>query len=526
MEGIGRMKAIAMTTEDQPTRSAPFEPLEPWDEHNRRLADNVHPPDWVNPEARDRYHLLVVGGGTGGLVTAAIAAALGAKVALVERSLLGGDCLNVGCVPSKALIAASRDWRVARKAVEPYAELASAGKGAFQAAMERMRRLRAEISVHDSAARFAGLGVDVFLGQAAFTGLETATVGGQTLRFRRAVIATGTRPAIPPIPGLRKAGYLTNETIFSLTELPERLVVIGCGPIGCELAQAFASFGSRVTLVEAGERILARDDPEAAEVVARRLASDGIEVECGVTVRGVEVRNGARIVRFRRGDQDSEIAADHVLLAVGRLPNVGDLRLGAAGVAFDRRRGIRVDDRLRTSNSRIYAIGDVASQYPFTHVADAQARLVVRNALFFGRAKARDLVIPWCTYTTPELAHVGLSYREAAERADEVETITVPLSEVDRARLEGSEEGFLRVHLKAGSDIILGATLVSEQAGDLISQLTQAMVSGVGLGKLGQTIFPYPTRAEAIRKAADRWRRGKLTPTARRLFGYYFHARR
>lgn len=515
---------VTNRVEEKPAEAAPFEPLEPWNEHNRRLASHVHPPDWVNPEPQGRYHLLVIGGGTGGLVTAAIAAALGAKVALVERSLLGGDCLNVGCVPSKALIAASRDWRAARESLRPFSDV-DGGDAAFQAAMERLRRLRADISAHDSAERFTGLGVDVFLGHAAFTSAETATVAGESLRFRRAVIAAGSRASAPPIPGLLEAGYLTNETIFSLTELPQRLTVIGGGPIGCELAQAFAGFGTRVTLVEVADRILSKDDPEAAEIVADRLEADGVRVECGVEVDGVAMRDGERVVRFSRGDEQMEIAAEHLLVAAGRQPNVENLGLAEAGVEFDPRRGIQVDDRLRTTNPRIYAIGDIASPFQFTHVADAQARLVVRNALFFGRGKAADLVIPWCTYTTPELAHVGISYEEAAERSDEVQSVTVPLAEVDRARLDGRDDGFLRVYLEDGSDTILGATLVSENAGDLISQVTQAIVSGVGLGKLGETIFPYPTRAEVIRKAADQWRRGKLTPTARRLFGYYFGVR-
>jgi len=511
--------------EEMRADSPPFVPLQPWDEHNRRLASNVHPPDWVNPRPRERYHLLVVGGGTGGLVTAAIATALGAKVALVERSLLGGDCLNVGCVPSKALIAASRDWRAARETVGGFVDLAAGADPAFQAAMTRLRRLRADISAHDSAERFADLGVDVFLGHAAFTSAETVTVAGETLRFRRAVIAAGTRASAPPIPGLPEAGYLTNETIFSLTELPERLTVIGGGPIGCELAQAFAGFGTRVTLVEVAGRILSKDEPEAAGVVSRSLTADGVRIECGVEIDGVERRDGVRVVRFSRNGENREVAAEHLLVATGRRPNVEDLGLEAAGVEFDARRGIRVDDRLRTTSSRIYAIGDIASPFQFTHAADAQARLVVRNALFFGRGRTGDLVIPWCTYTTPELAHVGISPEEVEKRSGEVHTVTVPLAEVDRARLEGAEDGFLRVYLEAGSDTILGATLVSENAGDLISQITQAMVAGVGLGKLGETIFPYPTRAEVIRKAADKWRRGKLTRTARRLFGYYFGVR-
>ncbi|MBW3627958.1 MAG: mercuric reductase [Gemmatimonadetes bacterium] len=498
--------------------------MAPFDEHNRRLLANVHPPDWQNPVAKQKYHLVVVGGGTGGLVTAAIAAALGARVALVERHLMGGDCLNVGCVPSKALIRASRGWKAAAEAAERFGGPPVTGKGDFAEAMERMRRIRAEISGHDSAARFDELGVDVYLGQAVFTGAEAVEVGGQTLRFRRAVIAAGTRPATPPIPGLAEAGYLTNETVFSLTELPRRLAVIGGGPIGAELAQSFARLGSEVTLLEAGERILSKDDADAAGVVSRALERDGVRILCNARVTAVERREEERVVRYQRGGEENAVDVDQILVAIGRVPNVDGLGLEAAGVRFDPKKGVDVDDRLRTSNARVYAIGDIASRFQFTHVADAHARMVVRNALFFGRSQASDLVVPWATYTAPELAHVGILPDEAARRADEIDTITVPLEEVDRARLDGETEGFLKVYLKKGSDTIFGATLVAEHAGDIITQITHAMTQGIGLAKLGETIFPYPTQAEVIRKAADQWGRRKLTPLAKSAFGTFFRA--
>ncbi|HEV2148935.1 MAG TPA: mercuric reductase [Longimicrobiaceae bacterium] len=493
-------------------------PVLPPDEHNRRLVENVHPPDWTNPRAKDRYHLVVVGGGTGGLVTAAIAVALGARVALIERNLLGGDCLNVGCVPSKAVIRAARGWKAAAEAAERFGGPPVAGDGDFGRAMERMRRIRAEISGHDGAARFRDLGVDVFLGDAAFTGAEAVQVDGQTLRFRRAVVAAGSRPAAPAIPGLAEAGYLTNETAFSLTELPRSLAVIGGGPIGCELAQSFARFGSRVTLLEAGERILSKDDADAAAVVAAALVRDGVRIACGARVAWVE----GRTIRYSRAGVDEAVAVDRILVATGRTPNVEGLGLEAAGIRFDPAKGIEVDDRLRTSNPRVYAIGDIASPFQFTHVADAHARIVVRNALFFGRGRASELVIPWATYTSPELAHVGILPDEAARRAGEIDTVTVPLDEVDRARLDGETDGFLKVHLEKGSDSILGATLVAEHAGDIISQVAQAMTGGIGLGRLGETIFPYPTQAEVVRKAADQWRRRRLTPLAKSAFETFF----
>ena len=508
-----------MTTEA--TRILPLAEA-PVGEHDRRLLDTVHPAAWRNPEPADGYHLVVLGAGTAGLVTAAIAAGLGARVALVERALMGGDCLNVGCVPSKAVIRAARGWKAATEAAARFGGPATTGGGDFAAAMERMRRIRADISPVDGARRFRDeLRVDVFLGEGRFVSRDALEVGGARLRFRRAVIATGGRPAAPPIDGLAEAGYLTNESVFSLTELPEHLAVIGGGPIGCEVAQAFARFGARVTVLEDGPQLLPHDDPEAAALVAAALRQDGVEIVLGAKTERVERAGGGVTVRWTRGGAAESTTASHLMVAAGRAPNVEGLGLEAAGVKSTRQ-GVEVNEHMRTANPRIFAIGDVASKFRFTHAADAQARMVVRNALFFGRGKASDLVIPWCTYTSPEVAHVGLTAKEAKERGAAVETLTIPLHDVDRARLDGEEEGFLRVHLKAGSDRILGATLVAEHAGDLISQLTQAMTAGVGLGKVGETIFPYPTQAEVIRKAADAWRRTKLTPRAKSAFRLFF----
>ena len=494
----------------------------PVGEHDRRLIETVHPPSWSNPEPAASYHLVVLGAGTAGLVTAAIGAALGARVALVERHLMGGDCLNVGCVPSKAVIRAARAWKAADEASERFSGPKSAGGGDFAAMMERMRRVRADMSAVDGARRFRDeLGVDVFLGEGCFVAPDALEVGGARLRFRRAVIATGARAHAPDVDGLAESGYLTNENVFSLTELPTHLVIIGGGPIGCEGAQAFARLGGRVTLLESGDRLLPHDDPDAAAVVADALRRDGVEIVLGSCVERVRREGASVTIRWTRGGTEDGATASHLLVAAGRAPNVEGVGLDAAGVEFDHH-GVTVDEHMRTSNPRIFAIGDVASKYRFTHAADAQARMVVRNALFFGRGKASDLVIPWCTYTSPEVAHVGLSPDEVRARGDQVQTITIRMEEVDRARLEGTTEGFFRVHLKAGSDTILGATLVGEHAGDLVSQVTQAMTAGIGLGKLGDVIYPYPTTAEVIRKAADAWRRGKLTPTAKKAFGVFF----
>ncbi|GIW40771.1 MAG: hypothetical protein KatS3mg076_1348 [Candidatus Binatia bacterium] len=498
--------------------------VRPDDEHNRKLVSYVHPPRWTNPTPAERYDLVVVGGGTAGLVAAAGAAGLGARVALVEKHLLGGDCLNVGCVPSKAVIRAARAAAEARAAGAFGVHVRSV-EADFAAVMERMRRLRARLAPHDSAERFSELGVHVFLGEGRFTGPSTVSVDGRTLKFARALVATGARAVGLGIPGLEEAGYLTNETVFTLTELPRRLAVIGAGPIGCELAQAFSRLGSRVTLFEAEPRILPREDPDAAAIVERRLREEGVQlVLCG-HVTAVERRGREVVIHCEARGMRETLACDAILLGIGRAPNVEGLGLEAAGVAYDKS-GVLVNDYLQTTNKRIYAAGDVASPLKFTHLADAHARIVLQNALFGGRAKASALHVPWCTYTSPEIAHVGLYEADAVARGIPVDTITIPMREVDRAVLDGEEEGFLRVHLQKGTDRILGATIVAEHAGEMISEITLAMVSKRGLATIAKTIHPYPTQAEAIRKAADAYNRTRLTPTVKKILSSWLALRR
>ncbi len=489
----------------------------PLDEHNKVLVRNVHPPDWVNPEPTGRYNIVVIGAGTAGLVTAAGAAGLGAKVALVERALIGGDCLNVGCVPSKALIRCGRAYADARGAGQFGVRIAEGVTLDFPAVMQRMRRLRAGISRNDSAQRFRDLGVDVFIGEARFTGTDTVEVDGKTLRFARACIATGARAAVLPIPGLPEVGYLTNETVFSLTELPERLAVIGAGPIGCELAQTFVRFGAQVTLLEAMRQILPREDRDAAERIEKALVRDGVDLNCCCKIVGVRQDGAEKVVELDGDGACKDLRVDEILLGVGRAPNLEGLNLEAAGVECDNA-GVKVNDRLQTTNRRIYAAGDICCAYKFTHTADAMARIVIQNALFFGRSKANALVIPWCTYTDPEIAHVGLYAHEARKKGIEVDTYTIELSDVDRAILDGEDEGFLKVHVKKGSDTILGATLVARHAGEMISEITLAMVAGAGLTTVSRTIHPYPTQAEVIKKAGDAYRRTRLTPRVMKVF--------
>lgn len=491
--------------------------LQPSDDHNARLEANVRPPTWKNPTPQGRYNLVVIGAGTAGLVTAAGAAGLGAKVALVERELMGGDCLNVGCVPSKGIISAGRVAATVRNASEFGVRVSDGVRVDFAAAMQRMRRLRANISQADSATRFRDLGVDVFLGDGRFTGSDTIQVGDATLRFKRAVIATGARAAAPPIPGLDQVDHLTNESLFSLTELPKRLGVIGAGPIGCEMAQTFAQFGSEVFLIEAAHGILSREDRQAADVVEASILRDGVKfLCCGHKTRLVHDGSKVRIT-LQSHDKNYDEPIDQLLVAVGRKPNVDDLNLESVGVDYDKR-GVRVNDRLQTTNPLIYAAGDICSRYQFTHAADFMARIVIQNALFRGRAKASALTIPWCTYTTPEIAHVGLYEHEAKEKGIEVDTFTQSFDEVDRAILDGEEDGFVKIHAKKGTDTIVGGTIVARHAGDMISEVTLAMKNRIGLKKIASTIHPYPTQAEAIRKIGDQYSRTRLTPFVSGVF--------
>ena len=495
--------------------SAPL--VTPWDRHNLQLVANVHPSDWVNPEPASRYDLVVIGAGTAGLVTAAGAAGLGAKVALVERHLMGGDCLNVGCVPSKALLRSARAAADARDAsrfgvaVSPEAVRINFGQ-----VMERLRSVRAGISEHDSAQRFRTLGIDVFLGEARFLDRRSAAVGDKKLRFKRAVIATGGRPATPQVEGLAKAGFLTNESVFSLTELPPRLAVIGAGPIGCELAQAFARLGSRVTILHKHAQLLDREDIDAGERLQRQFAREGIGMVLNAQLLRVSSSEKGKHLEYKSNVGAGETTVDQILVAAGRVPNVEGLKLEAAGVSYDLSHGVHVNDLLQTTNRHIYAAGDVCLKWKFTHAADAAARIVIQNALFLGRRRIGALTMPWCTYTDPEVAHVGVSAEEAKQRDTAIETYTQPMGKVDRAVTDGEEDGFVKIHVEKGSKRVLGATMVARQAGEMIGEISVAMAAGLKLTDLSNVIHPYPTQAEAIRKCADACNRARLTPRVKR----------
>ncbi|MGL5084047.1 MAG: mercuric reductase [Microcoleaceae cyanobacterium] len=508
----------------------------PMDHANQELIANLHPSDWQNPQFTDCYNLVIIGGGTAGLVTAAGAGLFGAKVALIEKHLLGGDCTNTGCVPSKAII---RSGRIAAAIASAYRYGIQVPPGIeidFSAVMERMRRLRAEISHHDSAKRFQQeFGVDIFFGAACFLGHHTLDVNGQTLKFKKAVIATGSSPVEPSIPGLAEVGYLTNETIFSLTQCPQQLTVIGGGYIGCELAQTFQRLGSQVTLLQQGEQILPKSDLEASKLLQNVLEREGVNLVLNAQVQEVTAQAQKKVIRYTALGIDQEITADEILVAVGRQPNVKGLNLDHVGVKFDAKQGILVNDFLQTDNPNIYAVGDVCMNWKFTHAADAAARIVVQNTLFsiggIGRKKLSSLVMPSCIYTDPEIAHVGITEAEIqqtkpqqdkTQQTETIQTFYVPLNQVDRAILDEDTEGFIKVHVKRGSDKILGATIVAPHAGELISQITLAMVSNVGLGTLAKTVYPYPTQAELIRKAADQYNLSWITGWVKTLTSNWF----
>jgi pyruvate/2-oxoglutarate dehydrogenase complex dihydrolipoamide dehydrogenase (E3) component len=485
----------------------------PQDAYEQERMENAHPAPWRNPKPAGRYHLVVIGGGPAGLVAARVAASMGAKVALVERALLGGGCVNVGCIPSKAIIRTSRLYAEMRNAEHYGAQVPADIRIDFPAVMQRMRRLTARVSRFDSAQRLSSAGVDVFLGEGHFTASDALSVDGTKLRFRKALVATGARPDTPSIPGLVEAGYLTNENVFDLTELPRRLLVIGGGPLGCELAQAFCRFGARTSIAQSPPLFLPKEERDAAQLLSDSFARDGIDVRLNTEAVRVSMEAGQKVIDLVSDGYQSTVTVDAILTGTGRLPNVERLNLDAAGIDCDATTGIRIDDFLRTSNPRIYAAGDACLEHKFTHTADASARIAVHNALALGHRRWSALTIPWCTYTDPEIAHVGLYVREASDRDIPVRTFTIPMHDVHRAIADGEETGFVKIHLKERSDRILGATIVARHAGEMINEITLAIVARIGLKTLARVIHAYPTQAEGIKKAADAYVGSLRKPT-------------
>ncbi len=469
--------------------------------------------------AAPEFDLVVIGGGAGGLVVAAGGATLGAKVALVEKHRMGGDCLWYGCVPSKTLIKSARvAWQMrnagrwAIPAASPAVDLAQV--------MERVAGVIRDIEPNDSPARFRGLGVDVIQGDGRFTGRDRFEVNGRRLTARTFVVATGSRPAVPAIPGLERTPYLTNETLFDLRENVPRLVIVGGGPIGCEMAQAFGRLGSEVVVVDAGTGILSREDRDLAGVVQSRLAAEGVRFRLGCSVERVDGTAGAITLAVRpAGGEPETLAGTHLLLATGRRANVDGLGLDAAGVNVER--GRIVHDDLVTANPRILVIGDAAGGLQFTHLAEHHAGIVLRRALFRMRWARPSAVIPWCTYTDPELARVGLSADEAAARGTAHRVYTFPFGDNDRARAEGETEGLAKI-VTAPNGKLLGAAIVGAHAGELIAEYALALSKGMKAADVAAAVHAYPTLAQVNRRVADQRLKEGLTPSAkawmRRLF--------
>ena len=479
------------------------------------LLAYARPAGWRNPDPAGPYDLVVIGAGPAGLAAAEVAIERGAKVALIESHLLGGVSLLTGSVPSKAIIRTSRLYADMRHAEKFGAAVPSGIHENFSATMARMRRLRTRIAAYHSAERLKIAGVDLYFGAARFTGPDAAMVEGMTVPFGKALIATGARPVPTVIPGLEQAGYFTSEQAFDLTECPRRLLVIGGGPLGCELAQAFCRLGSHVVIAQNEPKFLPKEERDAAQLLSESLARDGVEIHLNTTV--VAVRTGAageKLVDLVSDDNKSTIAVDHILTGVGRIPNVEGLDLARAEVAYGTVPGIRVDDFLRTTNPLIYAAGDVCLAHKFTHAAEASARLAVANALFGDQKNWGALTIPWCTYTDPEVAHVGLHISDARERSIAIKTFTVLMHDTDRAIIDGQEKGFVKIHIREGTDEILGATIVASHAGEMINEITLAIDAGIGLSVLATVIHAYPTQASAIKMAADAFAKSLIKPPA------------
>lgn len=473
-----------------------------------------------------KYNVVVVGGGSAGLMVAAGAVGLGARVALVEARKMGGDCLNYGCIPSKALIANAKEVWLAGKGGK------GAGGGAdfsWEAITGRVQAVIDGIAPHDSVERFTSLGVEVFQGRGSLLsphGVEVVLPEGgrEQLEANSVVLATGSSPSVPPIPGLEEAGYQTNESIFTMAGRPERLLVMGGGPIGCELAQCFTRLGTRVTLIEFLPTILNREDEEAAELVTEALRREGVEIITGERVVRVEKSGAEKIVYYSPGAEgdggEQAVTVDEILVAAGRKANLEGLGLDKAGVRLEGGR-VAVNNRMQSSVGSIYACGDIAGPYLFTHTANQQARVVIQNALFPVKARMDYRVVPWCTFTEPELARVGLNGREAREKGIPFREVRIPFSGIDRALCDGETEGFLKILTPPGKDDILGATLVGAHGGDMIHEIVLAMQARIGLKKIAEMIHIYPTRAEIFRRAADESRKEGFTPLIQRFFKAY-----
>jgi len=467
----------------------------------------VRPEDWKNPVPRSAYDLAIVGAGPAGLAAAESAARLGFRVALIERNRMGGNSLNVGSVPSKAIIRTARVYGTMQDAEEFGAPVPSEPALDFDKVMARMRRICTRISEYHSVHKLTALGVDVFFGAARFANADTLVVGGASVQFKKALIATGARPRTPDIPGLDGTGYRTSTTIFEMASLPKRLAVIGGGPLGCELAQAFCRMGSHVTIVQNDPKFLPREERDAAEILSRSMARDGVEIRLNTTVVGARRESGVKILETVNSDVKCDVETDEILLSIGRVPNVEELGLEMAAVEFDADHGIKVDDFLRSTNPNVYAAGDVCLALKFTNAAQFSARTAVQNALMNTQQRQSSTAIPWCTYCDPEIAHIGLHVWEARRQSIPIRSFTVMMHDVDRAITDGQDIGFVKIHIAQDSDRILGATIVASQASELINEMAVIMSAGIGMKALAEMVHTYPAQSEAIMLAAQAYKR-------------------
>jgi pyruvate/2-oxoglutarate dehydrogenase complex dihydrolipoamide dehydrogenase (E3) component len=463
----------------------------------------VRPEQWQNPVPAEVYDLAVLGAGPAGIAAAEEAARLGARVALIERNRIGGNSLNAGSVPSKSIVKSAGVYAAMHKAEQFGAPMPSEPPLDFAKVMDRMRRIRTRISEHHSVEKLRAQGIDIFFDTARFEAADTMRVDDKQLRFKRAIIATGARPTAPlEIPGLEQTGYRTSATIFDMDVLPKRLAVIGGGPLGCELAQAFCRLGSHVTIVQNDAKFLPREERDAAEILSRSMARDGVEIRLNTSVIGARGTDGVKTLDTVNNGAKGNIEADEVLLSIGRVPNVEGLGLEEAGISVDPQRGIKVDDFLATTNPAVYAAGDVCLDLKFTNAAQASARIAVRNALSGRQERQSQVVIPWCTYCDPEIAHIGLHVWEARLQSVPIKSYTVMMHDVDRAITDSSDIGFVKIHIAEGTDRILGATIVASRASELINEMSVVMKAGIGMNALANVVHTYPAESGAIMLAA------------------------
>jgi pyruvate/2-oxoglutarate dehydrogenase complex dihydrolipoamide dehydrogenase (E3) component len=489
----------------------------PVDSDNQTLLANEHPVNWVNPHPKKIYDLIVLGAGPCGLISAMMGASEGKTVALIERDLIGGECFNIGCIPSKAIIRTSRLFADMQNAEKFGGNVPDTMAVDFAKIMSRMRRIRAQISGHLSVEQLQRKGIDIFFGHARFNGKRSIALDNLELRFKKAIIATGSEPYIPPIPGLVEAGFLTDKNIFNLSSRPESLLVIGGGALGCELAQAFGRFGTKVTIVQQDPMFLNNIERDSAQILSGILADENIAIYLNSEVKKISVDGSKKIIDILTTDTKTTITVTDIAVGVGQVPNTADLGLEMAHVAVSDQGGIIVDDYLRTSNSRIYAVGNICADQKFTHIPDALARTAINNGLLHKHEKIDITAIPWCIYTDPEIAHIGMQVREARERRIPVKTFTILMHQVDRAIADSEDAGFLKIHVRDGSDEILGATLVSRHAGDMLNIIALAMKAKIGLGALGAINYPYPTQGDAIKMAASAYLATQRPSWRRRL---------